>query len=77
MEETSKHYLLVTTTKGNSMTLDVGCVESYEEMGNGIISLNFKSGRSVEVKEELDQEVWNGDSVCTIIDAYISSLKNS
>jgi len=74
MSEKLNHYLVVTTVKGNSMTLDVGCIESYEVSDEGIVTLNFKSGRSVEVKDELDQEVWEGDNVCTIIDDYIALL---
>lgn len=68
-------YICGITTDGHDITFDGSCVESYttykNDKGIDCVKLNFKSGKTIDVFSEVDQAVWTGDCIETLVDMCI------
>ena len=60
-------------TKNKEFFFDGNSVEYYttENDGDGLIKLHFLSGHVVEVFSELDEDLYPGESVDTLVDKCI------
>lgn len=73
------HYAVATIVEtGNDLTFDLAEIESYELIKLGEedynVNLNFKSGKSILVKNAMTPGIWPEDEVSVTVDDWISSL---
>lgn len=75
------YYLVGTTIDGHEITFDESCVESYISFKNAegvnCVKLNFKSGKTIDVFSDIDQCVWPGECIETLVDDWIARSVDS
>lgn len=72
----NKKYVTCETINGKHMTLNAACVEFFIEHENGLhydgedytyLEIQFKSGASVKAMLEVDQDVYPGHNLATLL----------
>lgn len=70
-------FISVFDREGNRLEIDTREIEMYAyrpaEDGNDLMTLYFKSGREVTLDAKIDQEMYPGDDLSTLVDSILRS----